>query len=189
MESYCQQSVTNESHLCLATCYYAPQGALLCCLTRTQYKKLFLTCKRDPIRKYLKVSRVLPVETRYIDIWLPALYILKLWLKHQFTGMDYGHVVCRIKHNKMCKKETRQNLDCDCNDKHVDVMKWKLCPRNWWIPRTKADWRGALMFSLICVWINGWENNREAGDLRRYHAHYDVIVMKASPNITSITHS
>ena len=24
---------------------------------------------------------------------------------------------------------------------------------------------------------NGWVNNREAGDLRRYHAHYDVIVM------------
>ena len=30
---------------------------------------------------------------------------------------------------------------------------------------------------LICVWINGWVNNREAGDLRRYRAHYDVIVM------------
>ena len=24
---------------------------------------------------------------------------------------------------------------------------------------------------------NGWVNNREAGDLRRYHAHDDVIVM------------
>ena len=31
----------------------------------------------------------------------------------------------------------------------------------------KGQWRGALMFSLICVWINGWANNREAGDLRR----------------------
>ena len=41
----------------------------------------------------------------------------------------------------------------------------------------KGQWRGALMFSLICVWINGWVNNREAGDLKRYHAHYDVIVM------------
>ena len=35
----------------------------------------------------------------------------------------------------------------------------------------------ALMFSLICVWLNGWVNNREAGDLRRHRAHYDVIVM------------
>ena len=26
--------------------------------------------------------------------------------------------------------------------------------------------------------MNSWENNREAGDLRRYHAHYDVIVMR-----------
>ena len=33
------------------------------------------------------------------------------------------------------------------------------------------------MFSLICVWTNGWVNSRKAGDLRRYHAHYDVIVM------------
>ena len=41
----------------------------------------------------------------------------------------------------------------------------------------KGQWRGALMFSLIWTWINGWVNNREAGDLRRYRAHYDVSVM------------
>ena len=41
----------------------------------------------------------------------------------------------------------------------------------------KGQSRGALMFSLICAWINGWVNNREAGDLRRHHAHYCVIVM------------
>ena len=46
-----------------------------------------------------------------------------------------------------------------------------------WIPLHKGQWRGALMFPLICVWINGWVNNREAGDLRRYHIHYDVSVM------------
>ena len=33
------------------------------------------------------------------------------------------------------------------------------------------------MFSLICVWIIGWVNNREAGDLKRHRAHYDVIVV------------
>ena len=33
------------------------------------------------------------------------------------------------------------------------------------------------MFSLICIWINDWVNNGEAGDLRRCPAHYDVIVM------------
>ena len=30
---------------------------------------------------------------------------------------------------------------------------------------------------FVCVWINGWVNNRKAGDLRRYRAHYGVIVM------------
>ena len=34
-----------------------------------------------------------------------------------------------------------------------------------------------LMFSLICAWINRWVNNREASDLRRHRAHYNVIVM------------
>ena len=41
----------------------------------------------------------------------------------------------------------------------------------------KGQWRGALMFSLICARINGWVNNREAGDLRRHPVHCDVIVM------------
>ena len=70
---------------------------------------------------------------------------------------------------------------------HDDVMKWKHFPRHWpfvlGIHRSpvnsphKGQWRGALMFSLICVWINGWVKNREAGDLRRHRAHYDVIVI------------
>ena len=40
-----------------------------------------------------------------------------------------------------------------------------------------GQWRRALMFSLLWVCINGWVNNREAGDLRRYRADYDIIVM------------
>ena len=41
----------------------------------------------------------------------------------------------------------------------------------------KGQWRGALMFSLICAWINNWVVNREADDLRRHRGHYDVNVM------------
>ena len=43
----------------------------------------------------------------------------------------------------------------------------------------ESQWRGALMFSLICSGINGRVNNREAGDLRCYRAHYDVTVMQS----------
>ena len=74
-----------------------------------------------------------------------------------------------------------------CNGSHDDVIKWKHFPRNWPFVRGihrspvnsphKGQWRGALMFSLICVWIIDWVNNREAGDLRRHRGHYDVIVM------------
>ena len=68
-----------------------------------------------------------------------------------------------------------------------DVMKWKHFPRYWPFVRGihrspvnsphKGQWRGALMFTLICVWINSCVNNREAGDLRRYRVHYDVTLM------------
>ena len=70
---------------------------------------------------------------------------------------------------------------------HDDVIKWKHFPRYWPFAREihrspvnfphKGQWRGTLMFSLIYAWINDWVNNREAGDLRRQHGHYDVIVM------------
>ena len=62
---------------------------------------------------------------------------------------------------------------------HDDIIKWKHFPHYWpfvWgIHRSpvnslhKGQWRGALMFSLICAWTNGWLNNRETGDLRRHH--------------------
>ena len=44
----------------------------------------------------------------------------------------------------------------------------------------RGQWRGALMFSLICSWTNGWVNTGEARDLRRHIAYYDVTVIDAS---------
>ena len=72
---------------------------------------------------------------------------------------------------------------------HDNVIKWRPFPRYCLFVRGihpvnsphKGQWRGALIFSLICVWINGWVNNRTAGDLRRHRAHYDVIVMTKMP--------
>ena len=73
---------------------------------------------------------------------------------------------------------------------HDDVIEWKHFPRYWPFVRGihrspvnsphKRQWRGALMFTLICARINGWVNNCKAGDLRRKRAHYDVIVMTAA---------
>ena len=68
-----------------------------------------------------------------------------------------------------------------------DVIKWRRFPRYCPFVRGihrapvnsphKGQWRGALIFSLTCAWINGWVNNREAGDWRRHYAHYDVTIM------------
>ena len=40
-----------------------------------------------------------------------------------------------------------------------------------------------LSFDVFFVWINGWVNNREAGDLGRNCAHYDVILMNFNDRI------
>ena len=54
-----------------------------------------------------------------------------------------------------------------------------------WIPLTKAS-DAELCFLWSASWINGWVNNCESGDLRRHHAHYDVIVMYADTDTESI---
>ena len=101
-------------------------------------------------------------------------WIKHLYLAHKTTVYHICHMMCMNFYDKMYVW-------------HDDVIKWKHFPRNCQFVRGihrspvtsphKGQWRVALMFSLICVWINDWVNNREAGDLRRYCAHYDVIVM------------
>ena len=67
---------------------------------------------------------------------------------------------------------------------HDDVIKWTKFPCNWPFVRGihrspvnsphKGQWRGAVMFSLICVWTNGWVDNQDAAELGRHRDHYDV---------------
>ena len=69
-------------------------------------------------------------------------------------------------------------------ESHDDVIKWKHFPCYWSCVRGihrspvnsphKGQWRGTMMFSLM---INDWVSNREAGDWRRYSAHYDVTLI------------
>ena len=74
-----------------------------------------------------------------------------------------------------------------CNHQHDDVVKWKhfrvtgpTCGEftgDRWIPLTKASDAELWCCPWSAPWISGWVNNREAGDLRRHRAHYDVIVL------------
>ena len=100
--------------------------------------------------------------------------------------------VCKSRSCVMTQPRCRSTMGYNDSENHFarshdDAIKWKHFPRYWPFVRGihrspvksphKGQWHGALMFSLICIWINGWVNNREAGDLKRYRAHYDVIVM------------
>ena len=81
---------------------------------------------------------------------------------------------------------------------HDDVIYWKHIPRNWPIVREihpspvdsphKGKWRGLLIFSLVCVWPNGYANYRDAGNLRRHRGHYDVTVMVISLSQPTVSH-
>ena len=122
----------------------------------------------------------------YNQIYLISVHKVMRMHRIRLNHRDRGDVCMNVPVN--------QTNICSSNDLlpvHDDVIKWKHFPRYWPFVREihrspvnfphKGQWRGALMFTLICARMNGWVNNREAGDLRRYLVHYDVIVMSA-PN-------
>ena len=96
-----------------------------------------------------------------------------LWRHYNDTQRGKQHTVHTYNHDRFCIRD--------------DVIKWKPFPRCWPFVRGihrspvnsphEGQWRGALMFSFIYAWINGWVNNREACYLRRHCAHYDTTVM------------
>ena len=79
-------------------------------------------------------------------------------------------------------RQLSQCLYARQTNKHDDVIEWKhfrvtgpLCGEftcHRWIPLTKAS--DAVLW---CFLWSGPEHNRNAGDLRRHRAHYDVTVM------------
>ena len=90
-------------------------------------------------------------KTRYSmceHIWWASLYMKCIWWRHQMETFSVLLALCAGIHRS------------PVNSLH------------------KGQWRGALMFSLICARINGWVINGDAGDLRRHQAHYGVIVMR-----------
>ena len=112
----------------------------------------------------------------------------RLHIQLDWIVMEYGWEsnCCKYLANFICLPETAVHYSHPIIH-HDDVIKWKQFPRYWplvrGIPRPpvnsphKSQWRGALMFSLIYAWTNGWVNNRDAGNLRRHCVHYYIIVM------------
>ena len=110
--------------------------------------------------------------------------------KSWYTFADYPYIIDLDCECKSHKKKVHGNMSSQLfkKNEHDDVIIWKYFPRYWPFvmgnhrspvaSSHKGQWCGPLMFSLICVWTNGWENNRDAGDLRHHRTHYDVTVTK-----------
>ena len=81
----------------------------------------------------------------------------------------------RVIHNE----SSSMNQECYTNQAmvsfHNDVIKWKQFPRSWLFVRGNHRCPGWAF--LLDAWTNGWAKKRNAGDLRRHHAQYDVTVM------------
>ena len=134
-----------------ATSYYLNQwlASLLThiCITRPRWVKI--SPLSDIVQRALRVWRYAPVGYNKLYGFLSwlSLKTMASWWRHQMEAFSALLALCAGNHRS------------PVNSPH------------------KGQWRGALIFSLICAWINAWVNNREAGDYRRHRAPYDVIVI------------
>ena len=136
-----------------------------------------LVCAK-PLSKQVLIFVKLHIRTLWNNSSAP--WNLISFAKMYFKSRSFGYCLMWCWNRNTLLGRPQHGID-------DEVIKWKHFPRYWSFVRGihrwpvnsphKGQWRGALMFSLICAWINRWVKNREAGDLRRHRAHYDVIVM------------
>ena len=106
---------------------------------------------------------------------------LMIYILHDILFLA-NHRPPSIQLSQISHEAPKEPLSC-----HDDVIKWKHFMSYWPFVRGihrspgnyphKGQYRGALIFPLICGWTNGWVNNRDANTQRLLRAHYDVTVM------------
>ena len=160
----------------------------------------FWTITGYSIRRVVRL--LLPLFPQFLVHNMPAMYFKDInrpglqqsgnnWNMLPPKQCDWNislYISCRQCQN-MFVTENGLSMWCFCSILfcHDDVIKWKHDRCYWTFVRGfhrsamksphKGQWRGALKFSLICTWIDGWLNNREAGDTKRHRAHDDATVM------------
>ena len=120
-------------------------------------------------------SRFFLIVTMFYDIFL------------QMTAQKCKNMYHKSTYILESDNEATQNKAQDYTYLHDDVIKWKHFPHHWPFVRGihwsqvdsphKCQWRRVLTFSLICAWTNRSANNRDASDLRRHRAQFDVPEM------------
>ena len=139
--------------------------------------------QKSSMGKISGFSHVLFIQLILKDLSLLPLHVMPC----QVLVNDRNRYTCNVvSHCFLTRWDDRMH---DEPESHDDVIKWKHFPRYWPFVRGihrsavnsphKGQWRGALMFSLIYAWRNGWVNDWDTGDLRRHRTHYDVTVMNS----------
>ena len=172
---------------------HQPHDCLFNCLFRRRSKKTSKLCVTGLCAGYSPVTGEFSAQrasnTENVSIW---------WRHHGNVTLLVSNF-CKSDRYKFCTWHDNSTVvactnicsDLKANTRisycHDDIIKSKHFPLKWPFVRGihrspvnsphQGQWRGALMFSLICVWLNGWVNSGEAGNLRRYRAHYDVTAM------------
>ena len=103
--------------------------------------------------------------------WSPS---SEVWDSNTMISVSaiYFQNLCAIKISSGLSSEYETDMkrrESSCRhvwEDHDDGSKWKHFPRYWPFVQgppvnspQKGQWHGALIYSLICVWINGWVNN------------------------------
>ena len=136
----------------------------------------------------------------FLDIWFPIMQIWRLrgcslWWQFLYQKLRQQCIV-RPEYGTIQNswEDSRFVLELS-NGFFDDVIKWKLVLRYWPFVRGihrspvnsphNGHWRRILIFSMICAWTNGLVNNRDASNLRRHRAHFDVTVMQFGRHMES----
>ena len=107
----------------------------------------------------------------------------KVWMSFcLMRSGTYKHMIYIYIYINPCRDQQWVSIS---SSNHDDVIKWIPFPRDRPFVRgtrvlvdssQKGQWHRALMFSVICIWTNGWTNNRDDGDLRHHGSHCYVTV-------------
>ena len=125
------------------------------------------------------------MASKYIPYYWPFMKINHQWqldsphrgpLTHGITRPQWVNTVpVKSPWRILVKSMITMMMSSNGNVFHVTGHLCREFSSQQWIPCTKAS--DTVMFYLICTWRNGCVNNREAGDLKCQHVHYDVTIM------------
>ena len=144
----------------------------LSCYVRVWYKRMIMLSWRFCFC-YFKSNALNNMALIYVILVLIALHLTN-WLFFIRPYLLPANIVSHLSNNNLKKSFS---LMTSSNGNIFRVM--ALCAGNSPVtgefPSQRPVTR-SFNVSLICAWVNGWVNSREAGDLGRHRAHYVNIM-------------